>query len=231
MPTAAIAARVQAIVAELESRTNPVNIAGMARYGIRAAKAYGVPGPELRRMAKAAGTDHALAAALWKAGALETRAIAVLADDPAKVTPGQMERWAADFDSWAVCDAACCHLFDRTPHAAAFAREWASRDEEFVKRAGFVLMAGLACHDKAAPDALFAEFLEIVERGADDPRNMVKKGVNWALRGIGKRNLALNRKATAVCRRLVERSGPARWVGSDALRELTCSTTLARIRK
>lgn len=224
-----VAAKTHAILAELEARANPVNVAGMARYGIVPARAYGVPGPDLRRMAKEAGTDHRLAAALWKTGAHEARAIAVLVDDPAQVTRAQVERWAAAFDSWAICDGASCHLFDRTPHAVALAREWPGREEEFVKRAGFVVMAGLAVHDKAAPDALFLEFLGLVERGADDPRSMVKKGVNWALRQIGKRNLALNRAAVAVCRRLVKRRGAARWVGSDALRELTAENTLARL--
>jgi 3-methyladenine DNA glycosylase AlkD len=230
MPTTTPAAsRAAEILAELESMSNPANVAGMARYGIRPAKAFGISAPDLRRMAKAIGTDHALALELWKSGAHEARGIAALVDDPARVTRAQMERWAKDFDSWAVCDAACCVLFDRTVHAVTCAREWAVRPEEFVRRAGFVLMAGLAVHDKRAPDALFLEFLGIVEDGAADPRPMVKKGVNWALRQVGKRSLALHAPAVALCRRLVERKGPARWVGSDALRELTNPSTLQRI--
>jgi 3-methyladenine DNA glycosylase AlkD len=224
------AEKAKAILDELESRRNPDNVAGMARYGIRAIKAYGVSAPVVRRMAKEAGRDHALAAALWKTGALEARIIAALVDDPAKVTPAQMERWVKGFDSWAVCDGVCGVLFDRTPHAAACAATWSARPEEFVKRAGFVLMATLAVHDKAAPDALFRGFLRVVERESGDPRNMVKKGVNWALRQIGKRNLALNAAAAAVCRRLVAKQGAARWVGSDALRELTSAKTLRRMR-
>jgi 3-methyladenine DNA glycosylase AlkD len=230
MPAANTAATVRDVLGELEALSNPANIAGMARYGIRAEKAYGVGAPTVRRMAKAIGTDHRLAAALWKTGALEARMIAALVDDPAKVTAAQMERWAGDFDSWAVCDGVCCVLFDRTPHAVAFAERWSSRPEEFVKRAGFVLMAGMAVHDKSAPDKLFRGFLALIEREADDPRNMVRKGVNWALRQVGKRNLALNGAAVAVCRRLVARRGPARWVGSDALRELTSEPTVNRIR-
>jgi 3-methyladenine DNA glycosylase AlkD len=230
MTTHSTAAKAQAILDQLESLSNPANVAGMARYGIRAAKAYGVSAPVVRRMAKDAGKDHALAAALWKTGALEARVLAALVDEPAKVTPAQMERWARDFDSWAVCDGVCGVLFDRTPHAAALAERWSARPEEFVKRAGFVLMATLAVHDKAAPDALFLGFLPIVEREADDPRNMVKKGVNWALRQIGKRNLALHAAAVAACRRLVTKKGAARWVGSDALRELTGEATVRRIR-
>lgn len=230
MPAAAITARVAAILDELESRSNPANVAGMARYGIRAARVFGVPLPVVRQMAKAAGRDHALAAALWKTGALEARLIAGLVEEPSKVTPAQMVRWAKGFDSWALCDGTCCNLFDRTPHAVPLARAWSARPEEFVKRAGFVLMAGLAVHDKQAPDAVFLDFLEAVDREADDPRNMVKKGVNWALRGIGKRNLALNGAAVTVSRRLVGRTGPARWVGRDALRELTDAKTLKRLR-
>jgi 3-methyladenine DNA glycosylase AlkD len=224
------AEKAKAIVDELESRSNPANVAGMARYGIRGAKAYGVTAPIVRRMAKEAGKDHALAAALWKTGALEARIIAALVDEPAKVTHAQMERWAKDFDSWAICDGVCGVLFDRTPHAAAFAERWSARPGEFVKRAGFVLMATLAVHDKSAPDALFLRFLPVVERESGDPRNMVKKGVNWALRQIGKRNLALNAAAVAVCRRLVTKTGAARWVGSNALRELTSAKTLGRMR-
>jgi 3-methyladenine DNA glycosylase AlkD len=230
MSATTTAARAHDVLRELESLSNPANVAGMARYGIRAAKAYGVGAAAIRRMAKALGTDHRLAAALWKTGVLEARAIAALVDDPAKVTPAQMERWARDFDSWAVCDGACGMLFDRTPHAAACAARWSARPEEFVKRAGFVLMACLAVHDKSAPDRLFRTFLPAVEREADDPRNMVKKGVNWALRQIGKRNSELNDAAVAVCRRLVTRRGAARWVGSDALRELTSEATVKRIR-
>jgi 3-methyladenine DNA glycosylase AlkD len=229
MATTTPAARAQAILRELESLSNPANVAGMARYGIRPAKAFGVSAPVVRRMAKDLGTDHRLAAELWKTGALEARMIGALVDDPARVTRRQMERWARDFDSWAMCDGVCCVLFDRTPHAVACARDWSSRPEEYVKRGGFVLMAGMAVHDKRAADAVFLEFLGIVEAGADDPRKMVRKGVNWALRQIGKRNLALHAPAVAVCRRLVARGGPARWVGSDALRELTSPATVQRM--
>jgi 3-methyladenine DNA glycosylase AlkD len=181
MSTPTTAARAAAILDALESRSNPRNVAGMARYGIRAAKVFGVCMPVVRQMAKEAGRDHALAAALWRTGALEARLIAGLVEEPSKVTAAQMERWAKEFDSWALCDGICCHLFDRTPHAVPLARAWSARPEEFVKRAGFVLMAGLAVHDKSAPDAVFLDFLEAIDREADDPRNMVKKGVNWAI--------------------------------------------------
>jgi 3-methyladenine DNA glycosylase AlkD len=230
--TATPASRAQDILRELESRGDPANVAGMARYGIRSAKAFGVGAPVVRAMAKAIGTDRALASALWKTGALEARILAALIDDPARVTRAQMERWVLQFDNWALCDGACANLFDRTPFAVEQAAAWAIRPEEFVKRAGFVLMATLAVHDKAAPDAIFVRFLSLVEREADDPRNFVKKAVNWALRQIGKRNMTLHGEAVDACRRLIARpASAARWVGRDALRELTGEKTVARIRR
>jgi 3-methyladenine DNA glycosylase AlkD len=226
------AARAAEILAEFERLGNPANVAGMARYGIRSARALGVTAPVIRGRAKALGRDHALALALWETGVLETRALACLVDEPARVTRSQMERWARDFDSWALCDCACSVLFDRTPFAVEKARAWSGRTAEYVKRAGFVLMAALTVHDKRAPDALFLAFLPIIEAEADDGRNMVKKGVNWALRQIGKRNLRLNREAVAVCDRLRVRTSPAaRWVASDARRELTNPKTLAGVQR
>jgi 3-methyladenine DNA glycosylase AlkD len=223
--------RARQIVRELEALGDPANVEGMARYGIRSARVLGVTTPVVRAMARRIGRDHELAAALWKTGVLEARAIAALIDDPAQVTRQQMERWVRAFDSWAVCDGVCCNLFDRTPLALEKIPEWTVRKEEYVKRAGFVLMAGLSVHDRRAPDALFRGFLPIIEREANDGRNFVKKAVNWALRQIGKRNIALNAAAVRVCRRLVARPEPsARWIGHDALRELTGATTVERIR-
>ena len=219
------------VLEEFEALSNPANVAGMARYGIRSARVLGITLPLIRSRAKALGRDHELAVALWETGVMELRLLAALVDDPALVTEAQMEAWASQFDSWALCDGACCVLFDRTPFAVAKARAWIRREEEYVRRAGFVLMAGLATHDKAAPDRLFLSFLPLIEKGASDGRNFVKKAVNWALRGIGKRNLALNAAAVEVCRRLVAREETsARWVGRDALAELTSAKTLARIR-
>lgn len=230
MANPAVKTAADAVIRELESLANPANVAGMARYGIRSAKALGVSAPVLRAMAKRLGTDHALAAELWRTGYLEARGLAALIDDPARVTPAQMAHWAKGFDSWAACDAACCVLFDRTPYAIEHALAWSRRDEEYIKRAGFVLMAGMAMHVKDAPDEVFLEFLGVVERKADDPRNMVKKGVNWALRQIGKRNPALNTAAVRVARRLAARPDAAsRWVGHDALRELTNPATRTRV--
>jgi 3-methyladenine DNA glycosylase AlkD len=222
--------RAAEIFAELRAMGNPDNVAGMARFGIRSALAFGVSAPALHRRARTLGRDHDLALALWQTGALEARLLAALVDDPGKVTRAQMERWARAFDNWAVCDGACCNLFDRTPFARAKALAWSARREEHVKRAGFVLMAGMAVHDRRAPDSLFREFLPVIERHAADGRNLVKKGVNWALRQIGKRNTRLRRDALAVCRRLRRSDSPAaRWVAGDASRELNHPATIERI--
>lgn len=224
--------RAAAILSEFEALGNPDNVAGMARYGIRSAHVLGVSAPVLRARARAIGRDHDLAAALWQTAVLEMRLLAGLVDEPARVTPAQMERWVRAFDNWAVCDGTCSNLFDRTPYAVEKARAWSAREEEFVKRAGFVLMAALAVHDKRAPDGLFLAFLPIIEREAADGRNFVKKAVNWALRQIGKRNPRLHLEAVAVCRRLRAGKSPAaRWVASDALRELTDPKTVERIER
>jgi 3-methyladenine DNA glycosylase AlkD len=219
------------VVERLRSLGDPKAVAGAARFGIRVSSILGVSAPNLRKLAKNLGTDHALAGRLWKTGIHDARILAALTDDPAKVTRSQMERWARDFDSWAVCDAACCCLFDKTPHAWDKAVEWTDREPEYVKRAGFVLMAALAIHDKKAPDERFEAFLPfLVEHGTDE-RNFVKKAVNWALRQIGKRNARLNALAvrTAEEIRRID-SQTARWIASDALRELTSAKVQARLR-
>jgi 3-methyladenine DNA glycosylase AlkD len=203
----------------------------MARFGINPDGALGVRIPDLRRLAKEIGTDHRLALSLWKSGLHEARILASMIDDPAAVTEPQMESWVRDFDSWDVCDQCCGNLFDRTPFAYPKAVEWTSRNEEFVKRAGFALMAWAAVHDKAEDDRVFLEFLPIIEREADDNRNFVKKAVNWALRQIGKRNRRLHRAALAAARRLSKRndSRAARWIGADALRELSSESVRSRL--
>jgi len=218
------------ILAELESQANPANVAGMARYGISLVNTLGVSVPVLRAMAKRIGNDHALARELWASGIHEGRSLAGLIDDPGSVTEAQMERWVKDFDSWDVCDGVCSNLFDRTPFAYEKAVAWSSRSGEFVKRAGFVLMAALAVHDKKAPDGRFREFLPLIEREAVDERNFVKKAVNWALRQIGKRNRALNRDAIAAAKRIRKiDSRSARWIAADALRELESDAVLKRL--
>ncbi len=225
------ASRALEILHEFEAMSNPANVEGMARYGIRSARVLGITVAAIRARAKALGRDHELAAALWNTGVMEVRILAALVDDPALVTETQMEAWVHEFDSWALCDGVCSVFFGRTPFAVGKARAWVCRREEYVRRAGFVLMAALATHDKTAPDRLFLSFLPLIEKGAADGRNFVKKGVNWALRQIGKRNLVLNAAAVEVCRRLVAREEAcARWVGRDALAELTSEKTLARIR-
>jgi 3-methyladenine DNA glycosylase AlkD len=189
-----------AILRRLRQLANPANVAGMARFGINPSGTLGIPMPVLRRIAREIGTDHALAQTLWASGVHEARILAGFVDDPARVTRAQMNRWAADFDSWDVCDQVCSSLFDRTPFAFQQAVEWTDRREEFVKRAGFVLMAALAVHDRRTPDAAFERFLPVIARGSADERNFVKKAVNWALRQIGKRNTRLNRQAIARAR-------------------------------
>lgn len=220
------------ILAELRAQGNPANVAGMARYGIDPKNALGVSIPALRALGKRVGRDHATALALWKTGVHEARILAGLVDEPAKVAESQMERWAKDFDSWDICDGVCSNLFDRTPFARDKAIEWSARRAEFVKRAGFVLMAALAVHDKKAPDALFREFLPIIERESTDERNFVRKAVNWALRQIGKRNRALHRDAIAAAKRIrgID-SKAARWIAADALRELESSAVRARLKR
>jgi 3-methyladenine DNA glycosylase AlkD len=210
------------ILAELKAHANPDNVAGMARFGISSQHTLGLPIPLLRQLAKQIGQDHALALELWASGIHEARILAGFIDDPALVGETQMEQWVADFDSWDVCDQVCSGLFDRTSFAYAKAVEWSARPNEFVKRAGFVLMAALAVHDKGADDAAFVAFLPHIVREATDERNFVRKAVNWALRQIGKRNARLNKAAINTARDIQKLdSKAARWIAADALRELT----------
>jgi 3-methyladenine DNA glycosylase AlkD len=209
------------IIAELEAHANPANVAGMARYGIATERALGVPIPVLRGLAKRAGMDHRLAGTLWASGIHEARILATMVEDPARMTSAQMDRWARGFDSWDVCDQACQNLFRYTPFACAKAVQWSGAAPEFVRRAGFSLMAGLAAQRREMKGAQFEAFLKIVAGAATDDRNMVKKAVNWALRQIGKRNARLLQKAIATAEK-IERldSRSARWIAKDALREL-----------
>jgi len=224
------------IIKKLASLENPANIAGMARFGITAQKAFGIPAPVLKNLAKEikkrTNDRHQLALELWASGVHEARIIAYLIDDPKQVTQEQMDAWAADFDNWAICDGACGHLFCKTDLAYQKAFEWAARDEEFVKRAGIVLMAWLAVHDKKADDTQIARFLPVLESKSDDERNFIKKAVNWSLRQIGKRSLNLNRLAVETAERIRARNTrAARWIAADALRELRGEKVLERLRK
>ncbi|HEX7123717.1 MAG TPA: DNA alkylation repair protein [Gemmatimonadaceae bacterium] len=213
--------RVVEMLRWLERRGTKRNRDGMARYGIVAPKVFGVSVADVRQQAKRLGRDHALALALWKTGWYEARMLAAFVDEPERVTPVQMDRWARAFDNWAITDTVCFHLFDRTPHAWAKIRQWSTRREEFVKRAAFALLASVALHDKRAPDAPFVRSLVIIERAASDPRNFVKKGVSWALRSVGRHSASLRAAAIELAERLSASSEPAaRWVGHDALRDL-----------
>jgi len=218
------------ILTWLERSGTRRNVEGMARYGIEAERAFGVTMGTLLTLRKRLGKDHALSLALWESGWYEARLLAALVGEPQRVTRRQMNAWAAGFENWADCDTVCFHLFDRTPFAWEKARQWAASPREFVKRAAFVLMACLALHDKAASDRQFLAFLPLIEKGARDERNFVKKGVNWALRAIGRRNLALNAAAVAVAKRLaVSEEASCRWVGKDALREMASPKVRSRL--
>jgi len=220
------------IIKELESLSNPENVEGMARFGIKSKKAFGVRIPELRRIAKIVGKDHILAGQLWDAGYSETRILACMIDDPGMVTAGQIEKWVVDFDSWDICDQCCMNLFDKTSFAYKKVFEWSERDEEFVKRAAFTLMAVLAVHDKKASDEKFEQFFPVILREADDNRNFVKKAVNWAVRQIGKRNLNLNKKSVKLAEEIYKTdSKSAKWIARDALRELEGEKVQERLSK
>jgi 3-methyladenine DNA glycosylase AlkD len=217
---------------QLKSLADPEAAAGMARFGINPDNTLGVSIPTLRKMAKEIGKNHILAQQFWSSGIHEARILAGMVDDPGEVTGGQMELWAADFDSWDVCDQVCSNLFDKTLFAYQKAHEWSGKEEEFVKRAGFVLMAALSVHDKKVGDEKFLEFLPLIKKGALDERNFVKKAVNWALRQIGKRNLDLNKAAIKTANDIQKiDSKAAKWIASDALRELTDEKIRKRFRK
>jgi 3-methyladenine DNA glycosylase AlkD len=203
---------------------------GMARYAIPSDKAFGVAVRDIQVLAKRLGRHHDTAEALWSTGWYEARMLAAYVDEPARVTPAQMDRWCRDFDNWAVCDTVCFVLFDRSPHAWTMVKRWAGRRDEFMKRAAFALLWGLSVHDKAADDSAFVEGLALIERAATDDRNFVKKAVNMALRAIGKRRLTLHSAAVEVATRLAASSqASARWVGKDALRELGSPSVVRRL--
>jgi 3-methyladenine DNA glycosylase AlkD len=220
------------VLKKLESMGNPSAEAGMARYGIRARRVFGVSVPKLRALAKSIGKSHELALELFDAGIHDAKVLAALVDDPAKVTKKQMDSWAKRSENWGDCDSCCCCLFDRTPHAYVMVAKWSKSKHEFVKRAAFSMIAGLASHDKAAPDAKLAAFLPIIKRESTDERNFVKKAVNWALRGIGKRNKKLNKLAIKTAEEIARLdSRSARWIAADALRELKSEGVQRRLKK
>jgi 3-methyladenine DNA glycosylase AlkD len=209
------------VMEQLRAVARPDQLAGMARYGMNTTNRLGVTVSELRRIAKKTGKDHELALALWRTGVADARILASMVDEPQAVTPVQMDDWAAGFDSWDVCDQVCMNLFDKTPLAWHKVREWAGRDEEFVKRAAFALIAALAWHDKQADDAAFCALLPVIVAGATDERNYVKKAVSWALRHIGKRNAALYAAALATAQELAALNArSARWIARETVKDL-----------
>ena len=226
----AIQRQVKEVLAWLERHGSARNRDGMARYGIVAPKAFGVSVAMTQQLSKELGRSHELALALWDTGWYEARMLCAFVDEPGHVTSAQMDRWAKDFDNWAVCDHNCFHLFDRTPHAWKKVHAWSRRRDEFVKRAAFATLAGLSLHDKKSGDAPFLEALGLIEPAAADDRNFVKKGVSWALRVVGRRSPSLNAEAVTISRRLVAaEETSARWIGRDALRELTSEAVQARL--
>ncbi len=218
------------ILNKLKSMSNPEAVKGMARYGINPKNNLGVSISKLRPIAKEIGKDHDLALKLWSSGIHDARLLACFIEDPVKITGEQMDSWAKDFDSWDVCDQACTSLFDLTPIAWKKVFEWAKRDEEFVKRAAFSIIAGLAVHDKKASDKEFEQFSPLIKEHSVDERNYVKKAVNWALRNIGKRNLVLNKQMIKLSKEIQKiDSKSARWIANDAIRELSSEKVQNRL--
>ena len=216
-----IDAEVERIVAALRRKGTRASRDGLARFAIPSARAFGVSMKDVQALAKQVGRDHALALALWETGWHEVRALCAYVDDPALVTPAQMDRWCRDFDNWAVCDTLCFALFDRTPHAFRMIDRWATRKPEFERRAAFALLASLALHDRESPDAPFLARLALVEAASTDERNFVRKGVIWALRLIGVRSVPLNGATMALAKRLAGSDDKtARATGKEVLREL-----------
>jgi 3-methyladenine DNA glycosylase AlkD len=202
----------------------------MAHFAIHTTKAFGVSTPNIRQIARKIRKNHALGLQLWNTGNHDARTLAVFICDPQQVTAALMERWAKDFDNWAACDGACCHLFATAKPAWQKALLWTRRKNEFEKRGGFALIAYLAIHDKTAADERFAPCLKAIEREARDDRNFVRKAVNWALRNIGKRNKRLNRQAIACAERVkTQGTRAARWIATDALRELKSEAIQLRL--
>jgi len=217
------------VLTRLKKLANPKNVAEMARFGISPKGTLGISIPNLRRLAREIGRDHELALRLWKSGFHEARILAGFVADPATLTEAQAEQWVNDFDSWDVCDQVVV-LLEQVPFARKKIRQWAASDREFVKRAAFAMIAGLAVHDNAAADAQFEPFLRLVRRASTDDRNFIKKAVNWALRSIGKRNRQLNLRAVAVAKQIARIDSPAaRWIAADALRELRSAAVRRRL--
>jgi 3-methyladenine DNA glycosylase AlkD len=223
-------ASVDEVLKNLQEKASAENVAGMARFGMSSQGRLGVSVPDLRKLAKETGKDHALALALWQTGIEEARIVAAMVDDPGQLSEQQMEQWVLDIHSWDVCDQVCMNLFEKSPLAWKKIRDWSVREEEFVKRTAFSLTACMAWHDKRAEDRRFLDVLPLIEQASSDERNFVKKAVNWALRNIGKRNAVLHR-AALDCAHRIQRldSKAARWIASDAIRELESESLQKRL--
>jgi len=225
-------ASTEEVVSRLRSYARPDQLEGMARYGIAVEKRLGLSVPDMRKMARELGRDHRLALDLWNTGIDDARIVAGMIDDPRELTEKQMEEWVKGLNSWDVCDQLCMNLFDKTPLAWKKIIDWSEREEEFVRRAAFALLACLAWHDKQATDEQFIEFLPVIVQAASDERNFVKKAVSWALRNIGKRSKKLNQAALDTAR-AIQRidSKAARWIASGAVKELESEAVRARLKR
>jgi len=225
-------ASVKDVLDKLQSKAKPEQLTGMAKYGITVEGRLGVSVPDMRNLAKELGRDHELALDLWRTGIAEARIVAGMVGDPAKLTEEQMEEWVKGINSWDVCDQVCMNLFEKNQLAWKKIIDWSEREEEFVKRTAFSLIACLAWHDKKASESKFVELLPVIARAATDERNFVKKAVNWALRNIGKRNLNLNQAAINTAREIQKLdSKAARWIAADAIRELESDTVQSRLKR
>ncbi len=224
-------ASVEEVLNKLKAKARPDQLQGMARFGMAAERRLGVSVPDMRKIAKELGKDHELALELWKTEIPEAMIVAAMVGEPGKLTEDQMENWVKDFNSWDVCDQVCMNLFEKTPLAWKKILDWSERKEEFIKRAAFVLIACLAWHAKELEDEKFINLFPIIMRGATEERNFVKKAVNWALRNIGKRNIKLNRVAIETAREIQQiDSKAARWIATDAIRELESEAVQRRLR-
>ncbi len=220
------------IIKELKKHSSKESVKGMERFGINPSRSLGVAIPILRKLAKQIGRNHDLSLQLWSTGIHEARILASMIEEYDMVTERQMEEWVAGFDSWDVCDQCCGNLFDKTKFIRKKIHEWSKRKEEYVKRASFAMIAWFAFHDRKAKDSEFIQFLSIIKACSTDERKYVKKAVNWALRQIGKRNMILNKEAIRISLEIQKiPSTSARWIASDALRELRGEAVKSRLVK
>lgn len=220
--------KVEEIINKLKKKSNPKNVAGMARFGISSKNTLGVSvvtlraiGKDIKKETKDKDAIHKLALELWKTEIHEARILATIIDIPELVSENQADSWVKDLDSWDTCDQFCMNLMNRTSFAFKKVTDWANRDEEFVRRAGFALVAALTVRDKTATDKQFEKFFPLIKKYSTDERNFVRKAVNWALRQTGKRNKTLLPKAIKLAEEIEKiDSKSARWIAKDALREL-----------